>query len=295
MAYPSRKHTLYKILNCNFVDVEDEEEDHENNIDEYKCEICGKGFDSVKGVHGHMRIHAKEKEPPPEVQSIQQDNNDEVVVVDHNIRANDFVLRISQQITDQAQRMMRNVDDNDIRMPIKIDGRASSVRIQRMQSDGNCLFSALFHQLSDICNSETVQQFREEIVNEIESNEDNYVVFLNNHLADDEYDILDISDGDGLRQLRAMLLGDLRTDGIWGGQETIVAASRIYGVNILVFTKNSGFRFEAYNADYDRTIMIAFVNRNHYNSVVDVYERQAQRIAQILLARSNMPNIIEID
>lgn len=174
-----------------------------------------------------------------------------------------------------------------------VDG---SIGVTKMKTDGNCLFSALAHQLYCVkLNSEEHQNATKEVrQNSSTFIRENYALFANaikgrifDRLSKNKENIVKLKTGEiKIDQECSIFVNHcLPKQGFWGGFESLKAISQIYKINILVFSENSGYYFaDRFNAGYDRSVFIAFRNvnelaenraaadteKNHYDSVVDV-------------------------
>lgn len=174
-----------------------------------------------------------------------------------------------------------------------VDG---SIGVTKIKTDGNCLFSALAHQLYYVkVNSKEHQNATKEVRQKSSTFiKENYNSFANaikgrifDRLSKNEENAVKLKTGEiKIDQECSIFLNHcLPKQGFWGGFESLKAISQIYEINILVFSENSGYYFaDRFNAGYDRSVFIAFRNvnelgenqaaadmeKNHYDSVVDV-------------------------
>lgn len=181
-----------------------------------QCPTCKKVFKSVRERCGHQthcgKQNLNQKGKNSKAKEQPNSTNDTVV---HN---DSVTLRIQKQIEQQKNIMMEPVVENE--MVFQIDSANYSVGIHEIAADGNCLFSSLFHQHSNVTKSGTVQDFRKEIVNEIRSNESYYENYLNGHLYETDPQIWDLLNDVEKRTKRNELVGNLERDNFWGGGET---------------------------------------------------------------------------
>lgn len=179
-------------------------------------------------------------------------------------------------------------------MVLKIGDHCVDVNILNMNSDRNCMFYALVHQLQYVkVNSnehmEATIRLRQCVIEEIENNFDKYKQALkvrlcyNNGTNEIKQNVSD-------DECQEFISTNLTKDRFWGGQETIMAVSNIFSVNILTFNENGPFCLSSrFNPSYARTIFLAYrvggVNEkeeltyNHYDSVCGLSEQLLYRCA----------------
>lgn len=186
---------------------------------------------------------------------------------------NALLAQFSAQNERLAETIQKTNETNQF-MAINVDGRWMNINIVKIKADGNCLFSTLVHQLEymQINTNEHKQrsmEIRQEVVRHMENNFDAFKHVLKLRLKCDDADI----ELHGKR----FLTDFLSEDGYWGASESLIAATDIFKVNILVFNEKGPYYFSTrYNPTYDRTIFIAYrasndektgIIYNHYDSV----------------------------
>ena len=144
--------------------------------------------------------------------------------------------------------------------------------VQRMPSDGHCLFSALVHQMygHDIespAHTAAVWSLRQEVVTHIHE-----------HLSSYWFSLLETTNSLGLAedvQLRRIheFLIRMRDDREWGGEETMLAVTRMYNCNVLVYNEAGTRHTIPAPTPSDTTLHIAYRlanpnERTHYDSVL---------------------------
>eukprot|EP01132_Coremiostelium_polycephalum_P003996 gene3996-4997_t len=127
--------------------------------------------------------------------------------------------------------------------------------IKDVAGDGNCLFRSIADQLENA--PQNYQKYRQAIVTFIEQNKDIYSPFID----DEEFDSFE----DYIREMR--------TDGEWGGNIEIQAASLIYTVNVTIHQLNQP-QWQVINHFNGKTRMIhlSYHDGEHYNSVRPINE-----------------------
>lgn len=152
------------------------------------------------------------------------------------------------------------------------------------RGDGNCLFSALAHQLfgnaiSSKKHEDETKKLRSAVVNHILLPE-NFSLF---EFALQER-VKEIKNEDSITdfttECKLYVRHVLSRSGKFGGLESIKAVSDMYKVNVLVFDGNDSCHIIRGSAkNYNRTILIAYrltnnatgeKNRMHYDSISDI-------------------------
>eukprot|EP00757_Euglenozoa_sp_SAG-D1_P005770 gene5770-2482_t len=124
---------------------------------------------------------------------------------------------------------------------------ANTPPISSPELNGNCLFAAVAHQLSD--DTTDHWDIRQETVGYMRANPDEFACFVD----DDE-------DG-GFESY----LCDMEQESVWGGHLELNAISKRYGVNVIVHGLGEPRR-ELYH-ESDKVIQLAYVDEIHYTSV----------------------------
>jgi len=134
------------------------------------------------------------------------------------------------------------------------DGPRSIVDIE---ADGNCLFGAISDQLyHDSGNLHA--EIRHQVCDYIEAMREEFENFVMME-EDDE----DVADFDSYVQ-------NMRQDAEWGGNVELVAASRLYRRNIVVFSTEHAFTIEhGQEESGGPDMMLSYHGSEHYNSVRD--------------------------
>ncbi|CAJ1966676.1 unnamed protein product [Cylindrotheca closterium] len=153
-----------------------------------------------------------------------------------------------------------NMNCNGIdNVKLKATLESEGLSIVDMSSDGNCLFRALSDQLYND-RGHHHDEIRNDICDFMADNEDEFKMFL-------------VFEGDGKNTQDATdfdsYIADTRRDGVWGGNLELVAAARMYGRNITVYSATLAiFTIEC---DLEETsgpnILLSFHSGDHYNSV----------------------------
>lgn len=185
-------------------------------------------------------------------------------------------------------------------MSVQVDERCYTVNILDIKQDGNCMFSTLVHQLSYVKNNSEnhtslTMRLRENVVSHIERNLKWYRQYIKGRLRCD----------DATDEICSDFLQKLSKDGFWGDAETLMAVTKMYEVNIFIFSEKGSCYFACgFKPEYNRTIFMAYRfngideqgerNYNHYDTVCEVDEELLYRCANSLSARMTRPNDITL-
>lgn len=146
--------------------------------------------------------------------------------------------------------------DYELRQRIK-GGPNGKREIVEMESDGNCLFRSISHQLQNDY-GENHDEVRHEICNYLEENKEDFSIFL--LLDDEEEDVMDFDE----------YVAEMRDDATWGGDVEIVCAARLYKRQITIFSASGAYNIGI--GDEKTTgpdLLLSYHENSHYNSVED--------------------------
>lgn len=172
-------------------------------------------------------------------------------------------------------------------MLIKVGNQSASVKLVKINGDGNCLFGSLVSQLNagNTNMSEfdlQVKDLRRNVVDYIRENKNRFRYVIKGRILDDVDDGgNDLPNDDDIdKAIDKFIEEKLTQNGYWGGMETIVAVTEMFGVNILVFNENEAAYFpNGFKDEYQRTIFLAYrlsqnskseAVYNHYDSICDI-------------------------
>lgn len=244
---------------------------HENTDNNGTAE---KSFrNDVKPVHSDVEAH------------MEHADDDIILVFDGDINNNnDPTQRLLDQMTSQINKMVAatlNNADNYDPMDILIGEEVRHVSVAHTDGDGNCLPSALAHQLfkhpigSEAHIAKTAA-LRSSVVDHIlqPKNFSRYRMSVEEHMKDINITV------SCQNECENFVRNNLSRSGQWMGLETLKAVSDIYAVTIIVFNEGAQcYAIRGQAPDYDRSIVIAYRMTldqndtfvyNHYDSVVDV-------------------------
>lgn len=199
--------------------------------------------------------------------------------------------QITTQISSMSRSVLENSDEESEMVCMVSANETITIKVVAAPNDGNCLFTSLAHQLfrhNMKCiqmKNETVQ-LRAKVVDHIQKN----ISLYKHELQGRIYDIKDdqkstsehtYSESDSFdmeKEIQFFVYQLLPKNGYWGGQETLLAVSDIFKVNIIVFLENELFMvINREGSMYKKTISVAYrfsdVDnrvRNHYDSVTDI-------------------------
>lgn len=238
-------------------------------------------------------------ETDAECDTIENDRPDEAMNVDEEKPANIstgivpgtedyFTDQIFNQIAEQNQWLSKKMKSQKLvrdEMTFKL-GKDRTIEFVEIRSDGNCLFSALAHQIygfkpNSVKNTNAAKTLRLESANYIIKNYENFNVHIVGRLYEEnERNALKLSK-DLTEQGMDFVKNKLTKRRVWGGMESIKAISESNKLNILVFNEEENCRFLIdFKPEYKRTITIAYrlshlenespTHRNHYVSIAEV-------------------------
>lgn len=167
------------------------------------------------------------------------------------------------QLSDQMQLMIAAVITNgesQKKMEFILNGDSFHLFVVETEDDGNCLFSALAHQLwqheiTSKQHEKMKKNLRSTVVEHILKPE-NYIFALEERLREKK----NIEGNDDLiSECKLYVRHCLSRDRQWGGLESIKAVSCVYRVNVVVFNENGAcYMIKRSGDEYNRTIAIAY-------------------------------------
>lgn len=216
--------------------------------------------------------------------SITDDDDVVLLVVDDKDNETDPNLRLLNQISSQMTNMVTATLNNaEIleSMPIEMRKEARQVSVVKTDGDGNCLPSALAHQLfqhpiGSKAHIAKTTSLRSSVVEHIllPENISRYRIPIEEHMMDIDIKVTCQSECENF------VRDTLSKSGEWMGLETLKAVSNMYAVTIIIFNEEEGcYAIRGDAPDYDRAIVIAYrlsisknggLVYNHYDSVVDI-------------------------
>lgn len=194
-------------------------------------------------------------------------------------------------------------DEYTDRMLCKYDDvKNFSLDVVKILKDGNCLFSAVAHQLfRQEVNSDAHQKsaikLRMDVVKFIKNNYERFKYELQGHI----YELKDRKDGGKYYGIHEMDIDSacvhfinnwLNLPECWGGPESIKAIVHLFDVNIIIFYEHeSCYLIDNAEKENDRVIVIAYRLadsskndnfRNHYDSVCNISSNDIYATTKII-------------
>lgn len=213
-----------------------------------------------------------------------------------------------KQFTQQNMKLIEAVLKNNEKihfMVAKVDGTTADLKVVKIEGDGNCLYSAIQHQLRYVNVGDKEHKvlssgLRKQVVNHIEKNFERFKQILKLKL--------NVSDDDDIKEF---ISKDLSQEGYWGGEETLVAVSEMFNTNILIINENGPCYFSCgFNPDRKSTIFLAYrmakskgkflyKNKqpvyNHYDSICEMSKELLYKCAKNLSAKLDKDHTICFD
>lgn len=257
-------------------------------------------FHNLPSVRGHPMRLKEFKQPVAIVEKDKSTNNDSDVLiieddeeqqVDTNSNSNpsnenaSFYRQFAQHMTQMVQAALLNNDEQEQMRFYHGNDEEAVLTVTKIPGDGNCMFASIVHQIyhypTDSKEHEAAtKQLRADVVAHIllPENFDAFLFTLKDRVYDikTKDEIIDMN-----TECKNYVQNTLSKNGVWGGHETIMAASRIYGKNIVTFDESGSYYITGNrNSMYDETIALAYhighydstgkPIRNHYASVSDI-------------------------
>lgn len=213
-------------------------------------------------------------------------------------------MALFQQVANQIGQMVGAVLLNDDQQEqlrfIQNDGVAE-LTVAKILGDGNCLLYAIVHQMYRMAinsneHKAATTKLRRDIVEHILC-PDNFEAFRFS-LQDRVYEMKTKDEIiDMVADSKHFVQNVLSMDGCWAGHECIVAASRIFSVNIII-VEEGGTSYLANHGEifYNRSIVVAYriggrngnqIIRNHYDSVSDISSDNIYKATSLIESRMN--------
>lgn len=171
---------------------------------------------------------------------------------------NKIYFQICQQTRIMRQKSLEH-EEEEGKMPISIQNKVGQTMVALIEPDGNCLVSALAHQLfhaklnTRIHENATIK-LREDAIKTIKNDLGTYGKQI---IWRDDFNSVAVGDDMGTKL--TYFLGKLAEPNFWCGTETVIAISRLYSVNIIIFNESGTcYTVEPFNFKYNRCAIIAY-------------------------------------
>lgn len=156
--------------------------------------------------------------------------------------------------------------------------RYGTVKIVSTLPDGNCLFAACIHQLYTVevgsdAHKDLTSGLRHEISEYIKVNLPYFEHVIKQRIQNDTVYLAERN------CTWNNFVEHLSSPGFWGGSESLLAISKIYSANIVVFDENGPYYFATpYHEEHTRTVFLAYREyfdsgertRKHYDSICEI-------------------------
>lgn len=220
---------------------------------------------------------------------------------DHNL---DTTLH--SQIIIQNIKLNNSIIQNDettANCHVKVEGLVKNISICEVAPDGNCLFSAMAHQLyfdkiGDHEHKRASNNLREKTFQYMKDNLSSFEQAIKGRFYERNEKIENVEE-----QCKSFL-NDLTEGRRWGGSESLHAVAVMFQVNIIIFSQDEECYFaENFNPEFKRSIMLAYrcygysdenigdLKRNHYDSVARLEDNSILDFVKILMKQ--MPSNLE--
>lgn len=201
------------------------------------------------------------------------------------------------QISEQIQQMIAATlinGESEHRMKFCLDQADHTISIIATIPDGNCLFSALSHQLwpnhiTSSVHKENIKKLRSQVVEHI-LKPDNFSIY--EFMLHDRVNKSKIisTDAELTMECKLFVRHGLSRNGAWGGLETIKAVSTLYDVNVVIINEHKKCNMVRTSNQCKRTIVIAYrLNSEqeyyHYDSVSDMTSDGIYSAAEFILKK----------
>lgn len=228
----------------------------------------------IKNAHlRNMDQHMLEQKKMIESLPIICENTSEISTTAHADVYNRFVEQISSMV---QSKMIHGETEKVMTFKRTATERYGTVKIIKMAEDGDCLYAACVHQLYNVKvgsnqHKALVRKLRDDVCEHIYENPEYFKnaikLRINEENPHDSSAILDLK--------YTKFLENLAKQGFWGGSETLMAISCIYGANIVVFCENGPYYLATgYEQEKKRTLFLAYKNIGgilcHYDSISDI-------------------------
>lgn len=169
-----------------------------------------------------------------------------------------------------------------------MEGESCLIKTRIIPKDGNCLYTAIVHQLYGNDNDlpeimNLSKKLRAQIVAYISENFSTFKLALEQHVFD-EFRV----DSDDTEEKCKEIISKLSRDGCWGGHESLVAATMLFNINILIVYEGGYFIYnEPFDMNRKRTILLAYrknknsIQHTHYESILHINQNDVYTMTKM--------------
>lgn len=185
------------------------------------------------------------------------------------------------QIINASLSNSEEVIDFYSRVDLESKKNTRTIKMCKIIGDGSCLYGSLAHQIyyskiGSLNHQLQTKKMREMCVNHILTNLDEFKPYLKGRIYDkcEEKNINTKSinfDDENDENVYTKFVDTLKLHETFGGIESMKVISDIFKVNIVTINRDGSCHLALrLNIAFDRTIFIAYSNKNHYDSIVEI-------------------------
>lgn len=305
---------------CNYCD----KTDSIRKVKVYYQTINGSGYWILSNLKKHLskthvsrEIKSKQNNQNSTAEQAKSENNFSLISLKiEPVRANDipaeklkdYESQLYKQIYLQTIQMVNAAHTNKdqinncrIQFNLAEATQPDVIGISKTEADGDCLYSALAHQLygNQLNSREHKRQtrsLRDATVEHIGQHLSDYIHILKGRI----YEMKDSNQGikfqNDISTACLTFLSKYLSTNTWAGQETIKAISEIHGVNIVVINQDGSCNLpNHFNTKYERSLLVYYrdynqtaqarsSSKNHYDSVVEIDSILIAKFVEDLMA-----------
>lgn len=220
---------------------------------------------------------------------------------------------MSRQIIEVSRSVVLNGDKTE-NMAFELGGDTKFVQVAKILGNGSCLFSAMAHQLFYESISADKEEFakrakalRAEVVDHITANYERFEITIRGRIFDNEEKKAiksrkksrkrKLTEEEVKEKCISFLKDELPQSECWGGEESLVAISGKYKVNVVIIREGDTLHFiDRFNSSYEKTICLGYrlackpkqitggfvKTYNHYDSICGINSNVMFDCANIL-------------
>lgn len=244
------------------------------------------------------------------------DINEDQIILNRKLQA------LYSMITEQAARMselalQHNSTTETIALNDKEGNSIGHIDVCDVTPDGNCLFSSIAHQIfqhkiGSKQHESSTKRLRADVVKYIKQHLNDFVDILHDRVLDIRFirennttKTAKSTDSKKIdvKKLVKVFLKQLASNGTWGGSESILAISKIFETNIIIFNENGSVSANVLNSlnfDFKKAVLIAYTHfgnsdqRNHYQSVCALNRDAILSSTQVLMEKTRNDNNMSV-